>query len=229
MRLGGLLRTAVDPLVVDLGYGATPVTAVELAVRLRRVRADVRVVGIELDPARVAAAQSAAEPPLLTFVRGGVELAGLSPVVIRAANVLRQYPEQEAAAAWRTMTARLTPGGVIVEGTCDEVGRRGAWVLLDADGPRELILACKVETLDRPSRLAERLPKALIHHNVPGQGIHAFLRDFDAAWDASAATAVFGARQRWTAAVNALAAAWPVNTSRARYGEISVPWSAVNP
>ena len=42
-RLGPLLRSAADPLVVDLGYGATPVTAVELVDRLGRVRADVRV------------------------------------------------------------------------------------------------------------------------------------------------------------------------------------------
>ena len=52
-----LLRSAADPLVVDLGYGATPVTAVELLDRLRRVRPDVEVVGIEIDPSRVAAAR----------------------------------------------------------------------------------------------------------------------------------------------------------------------------
>ena len=36
-------------MVVDLGYGASPVTAVELHDRLRRVRPDVEVVGIEID------------------------------------------------------------------------------------------------------------------------------------------------------------------------------------
>ena len=39
---GGILRDAAVPLVVDLGYGATPVTAVELRTRLASaVRADV--------------------------------------------------------------------------------------------------------------------------------------------------------------------------------------------
>lgn len=52
------LRQASAPIVVDLGYGASPVTAVELRERLRRVRADVEVVGIEIDPVRVAAAQA---------------------------------------------------------------------------------------------------------------------------------------------------------------------------
>ena len=228
-RLGGVLRTAGEPVVVDLGFGATPVTTLEFAGRLRRLRADIRVVGLEIDADRVAAAQAAADPPLLAFARGGFELAGRRPVLVRAANVLRQYAEADAADAWLTITARLAPSGVLVEGTCDEIGRRGAWVLLDAEGPRELTFACKVETLQRPGELAERLPKALIHHNVPGEPIHAFLRDFDAAWEAVAGLSVFGARQRWAAACAALAAHWPVDTSRARHGEVSVAWSAVSP
>ncbi|BCJ60019.1 hypothetical protein Jiend_34410 [Micromonospora endophytica] len=106
-----VLRDAVDPVVVDLGYGATPVTAVELRARLAvRVRADVRVVGLEIDPVRVAAAQPAADPPGLTFARGGFELAGLRPALVRAANVLRQYDEGEVPDAWATLTARLAPG-----------------------------------------------------------------------------------------------------------------------
>ena len=74
-RCADLLARASAPLVVDLGYGATPVTAVELRARLAAaVRADVAVVGLEIDPVRVAAAQPAADPPLLEFRRGGFEL-----------------------------------------------------------------------------------------------------------------------------------------------------------
>jgi hypothetical protein len=229
-RLGPVLAAAADPLVIDLGYGATPVTAVELLGRLRRVRPDVRVLGLELDPGRVAAAQPAATPPSLTFERGGFELAGHRPVIVRAANVLRQYAEQPAAEAWRTMRASLAPGGVIIEGTCDEVGRLAAWVMLDADGPRTLTFACRVDMLVRPGRLAERLPKALIHRDAPGEAIHAFLRSFDAAWDATVAMSSFGPRQRWIASCNRLAAAgWPVDVTRVRHGELTVAWSAVAP
>ncbi|WP_375482205.1 class I SAM-dependent methyltransferase [uncultured Jatrophihabitans sp.] len=228
--LAAPLRAAADPLVVDLGYGATPVTAVELATRLARVRTDVRVLGLEIDPARVAAAQSATDAPRLTFARGGFELAGARPFLVRAANVLRQYPEDEALAAWRTICDGLAPGGLLVEGTCDELGRLGCWVLLDAAGPRGVTFACSLEHLERPSTLAERLPKALIHHNVPGQAVHALLRDLDAAWDAAAALTPFGARQRWVAAVDGLAArGWAVDTGRARHGEFGVPWAAVAP
>jgi hypothetical protein len=48
---------AEPPAVVDLGYGASPVPALELQDRLLPVRRDVEVVGIEIDPARVQAAQ----------------------------------------------------------------------------------------------------------------------------------------------------------------------------
>lgn len=223
---GELLRTGTPPLVVDLGYGASPVTTVELFTRLQAVRPDVEVVGLEIDPERVAAAKQA-EHERLSFRRGGFELAGLRPVVVRALNVLRQYEEAPALEAWQTLRAGLAPGGLLVEGTCDEIGRRAAWVALDAGGPRTLTLAAHLPTLERPSDLAERLPKALIHHNVPGEPVHALLTALDDAWDRAAPQAVFGPRARWTAACEALE--WEADVRRARLGELTVPWSTVTP
>src|SRR5439155_612898 len=43
-------------LVVDLGFGARPFTTLELAARLRRINPGAHVVGLEIDPERVAAA-----------------------------------------------------------------------------------------------------------------------------------------------------------------------------
>jgi hypothetical protein len=223
------LLAAPDPLVIDLGYGATPVTAIELAARLSAVRPDVRVLGLEIDPERVAAALPAAAPPRLTFARGGFELAGQRPALVRAANVLRQYDEAAAGQAWSTMLANLGPGGLLVEGTCDELGRLAAWVLLDGDGPISLTFACRLASLPWPSVLAERLPKALIHRNVPGEPIHRLLAELDLAWDAAAALSAFGPRQRWITACAALQDGWPVQLSRCRYGELTVEWSAVAP
>jgi hypothetical protein len=126
------------------------------------------------------------------------------------------------------MLARLAPGGLLLEGTCDEVGRRAAWVALDADGPRTLTLAAHLASLPRPSELAERLPKALIHHNVPGQPVHGLLTALDEAWDRAAPQAVFGPRARWVAACEALD--WPgADARRARLGELTVPWGTVAP
>ena len=223
---GELLRSADEPLVVDLGYGATPITAVELHLRLQEVRPDVEVVGVEIDQERVDAAQPATKPGL-RFVRGGFELAGLRPVVVRAFNVLRQYDEDAAAQAWTVMQSGLARGGVLVEGTCDEIGRRAAWVELDAQGPRTLTLAAHLPTLGRPSDLAERLPKSLIHHNVPGERIHDLLAAMDDAWDRSAAYGAFGNRQRWLAMCELLD--HPKDIRRDRFGELTVPWESVRP
>ncbi|WP_245984057.1 class I SAM-dependent methyltransferase [Streptomyces tateyamensis] len=232
--LGPRLRAAVvAPVAVDLGYGAAPWTAVELHHRLTAVRPDLRVVGIEIEPARVAAALPYARPPGLTFRRGGFEvpLDGARAQLIRAANVLRQYEEEAVEAVWARLCGRLAPDGLLVEGTCDEVGRRHVWVALGPEGPRTVTFAARLASLDRPSDLAERLPKALIHHNVPGRPVHAFLTEFDRAWAAAAPYGAFGARQRWAAACAALAGSWPLVDARGRWrqGEVTLPWAALAP
>ena len=222
-RCGGLLTAAATPLVVDLGYGASPVTTMELRARLAAgVRSDVTVVGLEIDPVRVADAQQSADPPRLEFRRGGFELAGLRPVVVRAFNVLRQYAEDEVVDAWRTMTAT---GAFLVEGTCDELGRIATWACVDCSGPQTLTLSARLSDLDHPATFAERLPKSLIHRNVPGEPIHEVLERLGAAWDAAATP--FGPRQRWLSAVGRLRADGMSildGPARWRRGELTIPW-----
>ncbi len=228
---GPVLRRSDRPLAVDLGYGAAPWTAVELLERLRTADPRCRVVGIEIDPARVAAAKPY-EREGLTFRHGGFEVPlEHEPALIRAANVLRQYDEDEVTAVWARLCARLAPDGLLVEGTCDEIGRRHVWVALGPEGPRTVTFATRLGSLGRPSDLAERLPKALIHRNVPGEPVHAFLRDFDRAWAAASPYASLGARQRWLKAVGELAADWPLSDDRRRWrqGEVTVEWTALAP
>ncbi|MFE4608185.1 class I SAM-dependent methyltransferase [Streptomyces niveus] len=238
---GPVLRRATDPVAVDLGYGAAPWTAVELLRRLRAAEPRTEVVGVEIEPARVAAALPYEEDGL-SFVHGGFEIPlpgpadGRRPLLIRAANVLRQYDESEVAAVWTRLRARLAPDGLLIDGTCDEIGRRHVWIALGKEGPRTVTFATRLGSLDRPSDLAERLPKALIHRNVPGEPVHAFLRDFDRAWAAAAPYASLGARQRWIRAVGSLAADWPLagaaaggGRSRWRQGEVTVEWRALAP
>jgi SAM-dependent methyltransferase len=227
------LRASRDPLVVDLGYGAAAWTPRDLRDRLRVLRPDVEVVGIEIDPARVVAAAAYADRTL-SFRLGGFEVPvdGRDPVVLRAFNVLRQYDEDAVAAAWRTMAGRLAPGGLLVEGTCDELGRHAWWVAVDAGSaePRSLTLSTRLAGLDRPSDLAQRLPKALIHRNVPGEPVHALLARLDRCWAAAAPHASYGARQRWIATASAVRDAGVAvldGPSRWRLGELTVAWSEV--
>jgi hypothetical protein len=229
-----LRRSTAPPVVVDLGYGASPVTALELHDRLRRVRPDVEVVGIEIDPARVAAARPL-ERPGLRFAVGGFEVplpGGTRPLVVRAFNVLRQYDESEVGAAWATTVARLAPGGLLVDGTCDELGRLASWVAVTADGPVSLSLSWRLRGLERPGVVAERLPKVLIHRNVPGEGVHRLLADLDDAWARQAPQAAYGIRQRFLATARAMRdAGWPLldGPSRWRLGELTLAWDAVAP
>jgi hypothetical protein len=241
------LRTTSDPLVIDLGYGAAAATPVELATRLRKKRPEVELLGLEIDPERVRIAKdelsrwekeqliTADHAAGITFARGGFEVPvphNRKPVIIRAFNVLRQYDESEVHTAWEMMVARLQPGGVLVEGTCDEIGRISSWVAITHAGPQTLSIALKLDTLEVPSIVAERLPKALIHHNVPGERIHEFLTALDRQWLTHAPLSSFGATQRWIATAHGMKeAGWPIigNKSRWRLGEITVAYHAVSP
>jgi hypothetical protein len=228
------LRRATDPLVVDLGYGASATTTLELHSRLSRVRPDVEVLGIEIEPSRVSLAAQSARPGV-SFALGGFEVplpAGRRATVIRALNVLRQYDETAVTDAWRLMTSRLQPGGVLVEGTCNEVGRVASWVDVTGAGPASFTVSLRLADLTTPSIVAERLPKILIHRNVPGERIHRFLTDLDRQWQVHAPLGVYGPLQRWVAVASSLReAAWPVlgGRSRWRLGELTVAWEAVAP
>ncbi len=241
----GGLRAGPAPLAVDLGYGASPVTTVEFYRRLRAVAPRLEVTGIEIDPDRVAAGRAVIAGGAyegLSFRHGGFELpVDRPPDLVRAFNVLRQYAEPAAWRAWDDLCARLSPGGVLIEGTCDEIGRRAVWVALGGDGagsarPRTITFAAHLATLERPSDLAERLPKTLIHRNVPGERVHALLTDFDRCWATAAPYSAFGPRARWIEAVSLLARSHPVyarppygGRGRWRLGEVTLPWSAVAP
>lgn len=224
-----------NPVVVDLGYGASPITAVELRERLLKVNSGVRVVGVEIEKDRVARGLEIAEPGL-DFLLGGFETplpVGVEYAqVIRAFNVLRQYDERDVKSAWELMLSRVSENGVLVEGTCNEIGRVSSWITLTKQGPILFTISLHLGSLEHPSIVAERLPKALIHHNVAGERIHEYLKALDQAWATHAPLQTFGALQRWLAVCETLVAAgWPivVNRKRWRLGELTIDWMAVNP
>jgi hypothetical protein len=174
---GTLLRRHERPLVVDLGYGASPVTTAELFTRLRAVH---------------------------------------SRVASRREGVARR---PWSAARCRRRAAR------------ERTGVRPRSPRRTRSRSRRISRRCP-----RPSELAERLPKTLIHRNVPGERVHELLAGFDQAWAAAAPQSVFGPRQRWIAAVELLAREHPVFTGASlggraswRLGEVTLPWSAAAP
>ena len=231
-----LLRQISTPIVVDLGFGASPITAVELLSRLRKINPNTHVVGIEIDRERVERGLAVAHEHL-HFTHGGFETPlpdHLAPSadLIRAFNVLRQYDESEVAAAWGQMQSRLSDHGILIEGTCDEIGRLSSWVTLDKNRPLSFTISLRLLGLDLPSKVAERLPKALIHHNIAGEKINDFLKALDLAWQSNAGIGAFSATQRWVSTCKQLVAAgWPLIGDRKRWrlGELTIEWSAVAP
>ena len=243
----GVLRAQERPLIVDLGFGASPVTTVELYRGVRAVAPDAEVIGLEIDPERVAAARRRLAAlraagdglPGLSFGVGGFELpvrggrcwSGRSTC---CASTKRSRPGRPgpgcgpawlpAASWWRAPATR-------------SAAARSGSPSPACPGPTALItFSVRLASLERPSDLAERLPKALIHRNVPGEPVHQFLRDFDRAWDRAAPYSAFGPRQRWQAAVEFLSACWPVlryppggGARRWRLGEATLPWAALAP
>ena len=97
---------------------------------------------------------------------------------------------------------------------------------------RTLTLAWAPDDVDRPSDIAERLPKALIHRNVPGEPIHELLAAADDAWERSSGWAPHGPRVRWRHAHQMLIdAGWPLEPVRRRIRDntLTVDWSTVAP
>ena len=211
-----LIRRSDQTPFVDLGYGRVPLTTMESARSLRRVNPDLPVLGVEVDPARVAEG-APYEDALTAFRRGGFELplesmpgAPKRARVIRAMNVLRQYEEPAARHAWRIMGGRLASGGLLIEGTCSPFGRVMVVQLFRSDegelDDAGLLFSTNFRTMEplHPRLFRAVLPKHLIHRVVPGTEIHRFLTDWEASWERARAVQAYGLRQVWVRAAQEL-------------------------
>ena len=208
-RRDGLYRRA---LYVDIGYGAEAFTTLESAGRFRDQNQDMPVLGVEIDPNRVAAAQPYEDEN--TFFRlGGFNLPLLADETVRlmrAFNVLRQYEEREVVAAHQLMGNYLLPGGLLIEGTSDPLGR--IWVAnlirrnetgLVMEG---LLFSTNFRWGFEPAIFQPVLPKNFIHHMVPGEMIYDVMEAWKNAARLTIALKPLGLRQWFAASAAALAA-----------------------
>jgi hypothetical protein len=147
-------------------------------------------------------------------------------------NVLRQYDEAEVLASWELMQSRLTDDGLIVEGTSDELGRIASWVTLSKTKVESFTISLKLNEVEKPSKVAERLPKILIHRNIKGEAIHRLLKELDEAWFRNSALSTFSPAQRWIATCSELKnLGWPITNNQKRWalGEMTLDFEAVGP
>ena len=198
-------------LFVDLGYGAEATTTLESAQRFRKLNPLLPVLGVEIDPERVTAAQPYTDA-LTSFRLGGFNLPlGLDEKVrlIRAFNVLRQYDEAEFVPAYERLASYVLPGGLMIEGTSDPFGR--IWVAnvvhkIEAGWSFDaLVFSTNFRLGFEPGQFQAVLPKNYIHHVVPGETIYEFFESWKQSAAETSHARVWGTRQWFIAAAESLA------------------------
>jgi hypothetical protein len=200
-------------LFVDLGYGEETTTTLETAKRFRRLNPSLPILGVEIDPERVAAAQPYSNP-MTSFRLGGFNLPlqpGENVRIIRAFNVLRQYEEADFMPAYERLAQYVLPGGLMIEGTSDPFGRIWAANVARKSTTSSrwdyeaLVFSTSFRSGFDPAQFQAVLPKNYIHHVIPGESIYEF---FDA-WKHSAEETihakVWGTRQWFSIAAETLA------------------------
>ncbi len=173
---------------MDVGFGEHPWTTLESARVFRELNPRLPVVGVELEPSRVEAAQAHADG-LTHFRQGGFSLPllpGETVRLLRTMNVLRGYRSEEVSAIHRTLGETLLPGGLLVEGSTDTPGAVLVAHLLRR-GPEELVREALLFHTDfsrgfAPVLFRDWLPRDFRRRVKPGEPIHDFFAVWTAAW-----------------------------------------------
>jgi len=173
---------------VDVGFGEHPWTTLESAEAFRTLNPGLPVLGVELEPARVEAAQAHVDA-LTTFRQGGFSLPLLSGEcvrLLRAMNLLRQYRSEEVPTIHRTLGEALLPGGLLIEGSTDTPGAVLVAHLLRR-GPEHLEREALLFHTDfsrgfAPLLFRDWLPRDLRRRVRPGEPIHDFFTTWMEAW-----------------------------------------------
>ena len=210
---GSLIRLQDSPGIrsyyVDLGYGFEPFTTLESAERLRKQNPNLSVLGVEIDPERVAAAKPYEDEQ--TFFRlGGFNL----PIkdnetvrLIRAFNVLRQYDESEWEAPIKQLGLQLIPGGMLLEGTSNPTG--SVWtanvIRRSASAPHQVfregfVFSTNFHMGFEPDLFQPVLTKNYIHRMVPGEQIYDFMERWKTACRNQSPMRSYGLRALFCAA-----------------------------
>lgn len=223
LAMPGVLR-GDPPLVVDLGFGAEAWTTLEMAERWRRIEPSLHVLGVEIDPERVANALPFAEPPATDFALGGFNLAdvlGLRQArVVRCYNVLRQYDETEVADALQQIARAVEPGGVLIEGTSNPTGAMVAfdvWRRAEDDAEEilsheALVFGTNFREMHGPVDFQTILPKRLIHRMMDAEP-RRFFDDWRKATAMTRSLGQTGKRENWVDSSELLRErfGWPID------------------
>ncbi|QDG49480.1 methylase [Persicimonas caeni] len=206
-----LLAKPDDAVFVDVGFGEYPWTTLEAARAFRELNPELAVVGVENDARRVENAREYADADT-RFVLAGFELADTieRPArLVRAMNVLRQYPFDEVDDARRRWSQVLCGGGLLVEGTSDKHGHiLTAWLFRrrGEEAEREaLVFATDFERGFAPMMFRDWLPRDIRRKAQPGTAIRDFLDTWTEVFDEVRAEGIRQPVQAFEASVERLA------------------------
>ena len=185
-RLDGDYARAV---YVDVGLGDQPDTTFESARSFRALSPQLRCIGVDIDAERVERAERWHEPQV-ELRQGGfaLPLTASEPArLVRAMNVLRNYPEAEVPAIHAQLCQPLLPDGLLVEGSSS----RGAGNLCahlirkHAQGTRReaLCFASDFRESFAPRMFRDCLPRDLRRHVRYGEAIAELLGAWQAAFE----------------------------------------------
>lgn len=216
------LTATQNALIVDVGYGAEAWTALEMLTRWQTVAPSLRLLGLEIDPERVANAQPYSQPPIATFEQGGFNVAENigknSAQIIRAYNVLRQYHEADVPEALYQLSQALVEGGMLIEGTSTPTGRMVTFDLYQKRSEhlvhQALIFGTNFKSAPPPIRFQTILPKRLIHHMLDEHPAR-FFHDWERAFSLARGAGFRSYRIQWQQAINFLAQfGYPIDTRK---------------
>lgn len=170
--------------MIDVGFGVSAVTTAEWAERFPSHR----VIGLELDAARVAEARVAF--PSLTVLQGDVEaLEAESASVVRIANVARGLTKDDSQRLHERVAPAVRAGGLCLEGSTDVEGHLASFFVLRKQGATLRREALVFETDGArgfsPWMFRDVLPRALRRDVKPGSEVHELLTDWAAVWETS--------------------------------------------
>ncbi|HET6351053.1 MAG TPA: class I SAM-dependent methyltransferase, partial [Coriobacteriia bacterium] len=187
------------------------------------VNPQLRVLGLEIDPERVAEARASADPPAVDFALGGFDLVNALGAerarVVRCMNVLRQYDEAAVEHALALIAEGIEPGGVLLEGTSDPTGRLTVFDVWRRDTTglthEALVFATNFREYVSPAEFRTRAPKRLIHRMLDETPAR-FFADWERAALMARASFSAGTAQHWAESARLLAEsdAWPVDLRR---------------
>lgn len=198
-------RAGRPAVAVDIGVGSTPVTLVEWAQHLALGGA-ARVIGIERDASYVAQAQDelrateSGQCPLTSIATTDIRIEVVhgsfdhpvlqSADVVRVANVLRVYSDQQRQQAEDLLAARCLAGVRVVEITCDPEGHVGTALTSRVSGgvliPESLAFGIDATAVASaglaPIRFRDWLPRRYRRGLKPDSPVGRLLVDWMTSW-----------------------------------------------